>query len=136
MEDTERLRQYIMKASFSHSADKNAALECLERLRTEMSELTIRLALEGEIIMAFSKVVYGPQGCGKTLNAEKIAKALGMKYIIDDWDGQRRTFASPNTLHLTYLTPDQFPWLPQSKYDTLTYEEAMELVKTGKPQAK
>ena len=30
-------------------------------------------------------VVYGPQGCGKTRNAEKLMRHFGMKRIVDDW---------------------------------------------------
>ncbi|AKH39165.1 MULTISPECIES: hypothetical protein [Nitrosomonas] len=32
-----------------------------------------------------SAIIYGPQGCGKTRNAEKLAKHLGLSNIIDDW---------------------------------------------------
>lgn len=30
-------------------------------------------------------IVYGPQGCGKTRNAEALRKAFGAKRIVDDW---------------------------------------------------
>jgi hypothetical protein len=30
-----------------------------------------------------SVIVYGPQGCGKTRNAEKIRSHFGLKYILD-----------------------------------------------------
>ena len=30
-------------------------------------------------------IVYGPQGCGKTRNAQAIAKHLGLTNIIDEW---------------------------------------------------
>lgn len=33
-----------------------------------------------------SCIVYGPQGCGKSLNAEAMRKFLGMKLVIDDVD--------------------------------------------------
>lgn len=30
-------------------------------------------------------VVYGPQGCGKTRNAERLRKHFGKRSVIDDW---------------------------------------------------
>lgn len=30
-------------------------------------------------------MVYGPQGCGKTINAERMRSAFGMGKIVDDW---------------------------------------------------
>lgn len=30
-------------------------------------------------------IVYGPQGCGKTANAEKIMREFGLIKIIDNW---------------------------------------------------
>lgn len=35
-------------------------------------------------------IVYGPQGCGKSLNAEKLRKGFGLDRVIDDWDGRER----------------------------------------------
>lgn len=32
-----------------------------------------------------STIIYGPQGCGKTRNAEALAKHLGLSNIVDDW---------------------------------------------------
>lgn len=49
---------------------------------------------------ARSVVIYGPQGCGKTRNAERIAKFYGLRTIVDDWNG-RDEFASIDTLVLT-----------------------------------
>lgn len=33
-----------------------------------------------------SRLVHGPAGCGKTTNAQTIAKALGLSQILDNWD--------------------------------------------------
>lgn len=30
-------------------------------------------------------IVYGPQGCGKTRNSEKMRRAFGLDTVIDDW---------------------------------------------------
>ncbi len=32
-----------------------------------------------------SVIVYGPQACGKTRNAERLRKGFGMDRVIDDW---------------------------------------------------
>lgn len=34
--------------------------------------------------MKTSIFIYGPPGCGKTRNAEKLMKAYGMHHVIDD----------------------------------------------------
>jgi hypothetical protein len=46
-----------------------------------------------------SIILYGPQGCGKTKNAEAIAKKLGLQGIIDNWIPGKAM--GVNTLHLT-----------------------------------
>lgn len=33
-------------------------------------------------------IIYGPQGCGKTRNAQLIAKAFGLTAILDGWHGK------------------------------------------------
>ncbi len=35
-----------------------------------------------------SIIVYGPQGCGKSRHAAKIAAHFGLTQIVDDWDGR------------------------------------------------
>lgn len=32
-------------------------------------------------------IIYGPQGCGKTRNAQRLAAHFGLKNILDGWDG-------------------------------------------------
>lgn len=32
-------------------------------------------------------VIHGRAGCGKTHNAEKLAKTFGLSVVIDEWDG-------------------------------------------------
>lgn len=44
-------------------------------------------------------IVVGPQGCGKTLNAEKLRARFGCSGIVDGWEaGQQVT---PGALHLS-----------------------------------
>lgn len=73
-----------------------------------------------------SWIVYGPQGCGKTLHAKAIAKALGLDHIVDDWDGSRSTLKLTNTLHITHHLPR---WVEESGVRrVLTFDEAMRRV--------
>jgi len=44
-------------------------------------------------------IVYGPQGCGKTHNAQVIAKCFGLTSILDGWHGKGEL--PPDTLVLT-----------------------------------
>lgn len=53
-------------------------------------------------------VVYGPQGCGKSNNAEKIRDGLGLQRIVDDWFPGHSPLR-PSTLHLTSVTREEIP---------------------------
>jgi hypothetical protein len=55
--------------------------------------------------MEESWIVYGPQGSGKTLHRHAIAKALGLRFIVDEWDEREDTFEPLNTLHLAHQLP-------------------------------
>jgi len=48
-------------------------------------------------------IVYGPMGCGKTRNAERLARHFGATEIVDGWDG--RSNLPPNCLALTVEPP-------------------------------
>lgn len=71
-------------------------------------------------------IIYGPQGCGKTHNAEALAahfKAIG---VIDDWAPDRPL--TPHALHLTNqdLTRGERPSVPGSRAPRiLSFLEAM-----------
>ncbi len=50
-----------------------------------------------------SIIVHGPQGCGKSKNAQAIATHFGCVSIVEEWDGR---FPLPqNTLVLTNAAP-------------------------------
>lgn len=78
-------------------------------------------------------IVYGPQGCGKTTNAERIAKAYGCSKIVDE--GLTGSFAvrleniAPGALILCNEDPD----LGRAGFGfpirVVTYKVAMEMVK-------
>lgn len=78
--------------------------------------------------MTFDKswVVYGPQGCGKTENAQVIADYLKLKTVCDEWDGKKKTFTQTNTLHLT----DKLPaWWPECNRRAISYNKIMGYVR-------
>lgn len=49
--------------------------------------------------MSNTIVIHGPQGCGKTRNAQALAKHFGCSRIVDDWNG--RSKVEPGSLVLT-----------------------------------
>lgn len=53
-----------------------------------------------------SCVVYGPQGCGKTRHAKRIAKHLGLSKIVEADDAilHRKRFSKTDTLYLTCMS--------------------------------
>ncbi len=50
--------------------------------------------------MSRSIVIYGPQRCGKTTNAQELREHFGMKDVLDDWDGHS-AYPLHDTLVLT-----------------------------------
>lgn len=70
-----------------------------------------------------SWLVHGPQGCGKTRNAQAIAKALGLIEIVDDW---HPGMPVPKTKALV-LTNETGPFEPFSRR-VLSFDQAMSLV--------
>jgi len=74
-------------------------------------------------------IVVGPQGCGKTRNAERIARAYGCAKIVDDGRPiPRLEDIAPGNLILTNDDPD----LGRGKFGfpvrVVTYKVAMEMV--------
>lgn len=50
--------------------------------------------------MSRSVVIYGPQRCGKTANAQELREYFGMRNVLDDWDGHT-VYPLDDTLVLT-----------------------------------
>ena len=48
-------------------------------------------------------VIHGPMACGKTRNAERLAKRYNCGSIVDDWSFKKPL--TDNALHLTNETP-------------------------------
>lgn len=70
-------------------------------------------------------VLYGPQGCGKTLNSKAIAKALGLKHIREAEGRVTEKDARGNdTLIITNARPSGMEWNRR----VISYDDAMRLV--------
>lgn len=69
-----------------------------------------------------SWLVYGPEGCGKTTNAQAIADALGLTEIVDGW-----LPGDPVPPHKALLLSTETPDFPTHKR-VLTFDQAMSLV--------
>ncbi|ENG0046373.1 hypothetical protein ABR862_001224 [Pseudomonas aeruginosa] len=68
-----------------------------------------------------SYIVHGPTGCGKTQNAERMAAALGLTKVQDNWSPMDQVFEPFDTL---YLTASEGPWPDQARH-VLSFAEAM-----------
>jgi len=71
-----------------------------------------------------SFILYGPQGCGKTTNASRIAKVFGLINVRDGWSGNIDTFVAQDTLHITSAIPSWVLEIPT----VISYQIAMRLV--------
>lgn len=101
-----------------------------KRLNDAMPEDIVTLAAAAQP-GGKSWLVHGPQGCGKTSNAQAIADALGLTEIIDNWHPGMK---APITKALV-LTNDHGPFEPFQRR-VLSFEQAMSLVASkGKARA-
>lgn len=74
-----------------------------------------------------SVIVFGARRCGKSVNAERIKKALGLQHMVDDfWFAAGRKVVLSNTL---YLTSEDVP--ERYQHLVLTFDAAMAKVKGG-----
>lgn len=70
-----------------------------------------------------SCLVHGPSGCGKTTNAPAIAKALGLRDVLDNW-----TPGKPAPLLNTLLLSSERDPSWHVKGRAMTFDQAMLLV--------
>jgi replication-associated recombination protein RarA len=71
--------------------------------------------------MIRSVLVYGPQRCGKTTNAEAMRKAYGLDVIVDDW-----TWRDPlPDFGALILTSDESVFHTIQRIRVVTFEAAM-----------
>ncbi len=71
-----------------------------------------------------SIVVHGPQACGKTRNAKRIAAHFGLKKVVDDWEG-RSAIPQSGALVLTNVDPQA---IKSAGARVLSFDQAMKLV--------
>lgn len=76
-------------------------------------------------------IVYGPQGCGKTRNAEKLREALGLPFVreFDDYlnyDEVRGRPLDVNVLYLTNIDPSILRQIVKQECRFLPFDEVMQ----------
>ncbi len=69
-----------------------------------------------------SCLVHGPAGCGKTRNAQAIAKALGLSQILDDWQAGAPV---PLLDTLVLTSADNPAWYFKGR--VMTFKQAMQI---------
>lgn len=72
--------------------------------------------------------VYGPQGCGKTRNAEALREFFGCTHVVDNDD--TRAIIEDGALYLGVSEPD---YRTQGNCRVLPFQYAMQLMAEGKP---
>ncbi|HZR35692.1 MAG TPA: hypothetical protein VFA75_09980 [Nevskia sp.] len=71
-------------------------------------------------------IIHGPQGCGKTRNAEALRRHFKLERVIEDWwDGRR--IPAFGALVLTNNSPEP-KW---GKYRVIAFSEAMGALRGG-----
>lgn len=70
-----------------------------------------------------SCLVHGPSGCGKTTNAQAIAKALGLRDVLDNW-----TSGKPAPLLDTLVLSSECDPAWHFTGRAMTFDQAMQLV--------
>lgn len=71
-----------------------------------------------------SCLIYGPSGCGKTTNAQAIAKALGLRDVLDNW-----TTGTPAPLLNTLLLSSERDPSWHFKGRAMTFDQAMQIAR-------
>lgn len=76
--------------------------------------------------MTKSFIVYGPPGCGKTLHAEALRKALGLSKVWDE--GETNSRLEPTRIARTgvlYLVQERPAWMPDYARRCMPLKEAL-----------
>jgi len=71
-----------------------------------------------------SCLVHGPSGCGKSTNAQAIAKALGLRDVLDNW-----TPGKPAPLLNTLLLSSEGDPSWHFKGRAMTFDHAMQIAR-------
>ena len=100
------------------------APNAIEDYRQAEATLLEIAAVADTITNGKSWLVYGPEGCGKTTNAQAIADALGLTEIVDDWQPGDPVPVTKALVLTNHLGPDHMPF----RRHVLSYDQAMSLV--------
>lgn len=116
------------QARTAHDQCKRLAQRVNEALDAAEADLVAMHPDYAETLAAVGKgnrswMVFGPQGCGKTRNAQALAGAFNLPKILDDWRPGMPTPAT-DTLILTNAEQGELPFTRR----LLPYEVAMTLV--------
>ena len=65
-------------------------------------------------------VVFGPQGCGKTRNAEALAAHFGLRFIVDDWSPKHHCLVR-GAVHLSHA-PYKGAEARSFDFDTIAFD--------------
>lgn len=79
---------------------------------------------------AQTTIVHGPQGCGKTLHAGRIARHLGLDRVIDDWMPGDHPPPKQGVLLLTNEDPTHDPRF--RRYRVMDFSAAMAQINSPK----
>ena len=102
----------------------NAPTAFPDSLKEANAALMEVAAAAASITNSKSWLVYGPEGCGKTTNAQAIADALGLTEIVDDWQPGDPTPITKALVLTNHLGTDFPPFYRR----VLSYDQAMSLV--------
>ncbi|HEY1028372.1 MAG TPA: hypothetical protein VGE28_12205 [Pseudomonas sp.] len=102
----------------------NAPTAFPDSLKEANAALMEVAAAAASITNGKSWLVYGPEGCGKTKNAQAIADALGLTEIVDDWQPGDPAPITKALVLTNHLGPDHPPFYRRA----LSYDQAMSLV--------
>lgn len=71
-----------------------------------------------------SVVIYGPQGCGKSVNAQRLRRHFGLTRVVDDVDSAEGMRIPDSTLVLVHATT---PPISAGTHLVISFKHAMRL---------
>jgi hypothetical protein len=80
-----------------------------------------------------SVIVFGPPGCGKTTEADRLVKHFGLTHIVDDADMVLQHTILLKPFDVLYLAQQRPEWASANDRRTIPFSEAVALLKSGMP---